>query len=168
MVQYFRGAIMIKVKVNKSKRIAIVAHDNRKDELLNWLESHIEVFKKHEISGTGTTSSLIRNRFNIDVKSYLSGPMGGDQQLGAAIAQGEIDVLFFFWDPLEAQPHDPDVKALLRIAVLYDIPVAQSVSGANFLIQCPLFNESYEKEVLSQSEMLQERVKELSQQTKAE
>lgn len=153
---------MIKVDVNEQKRIAIVAHDNRKDELLDWLEKHIDHFKKHQLCGTGTTSSLIRKKFNIDVKSYLSGPMGGDQQLGAAIAQGEIDMLFFFWDPLEAQPHDPDVKALLRIAVLYDIPVAQSVSGANYLIHSDLFTQAYTKEILSPQDNLNQRVEDLS------
>ena len=153
---------MIKVKVNKKKRIAIVAHDNRKDELIKWLRQNIEHLNGHQLCGTGTTSSLIRNEFNVEVKSYLSGPMGGDQQLGAAIAQQEIDILFFFWDPLEAQPHDPDVKALLRIAVLYDIPVAQSVSGANFIISSPSFNEEYTKEIQSASEILQKRVDELS------
>lgn len=153
---------MIKVDVNKQKRIAIVAHDNRKDELIDWLEKHIDHFKDHQLCGTGTTSSLIRKKFNIDVKSYLSGPMGGDQQLGAAIAQGEIDMLFFFWDPLEAQPHDPDVKALLRIAVLYDIPVAQSVSGANYLINSDLFTQAYTKEILSPQDNLDQRVEDLS------
>lgn len=155
---------MLNIEVKKQKRIAIVAHDNRKDELLDWLEKNIDHFKDHQLCGTGTTSTLIKERFNLDVYSYLSGPMGGDQQLGAAIAQQEIDILFFFWDPLEAQPHDPDVKALLRIAVLYDIPVAQSVSGAEFIISSPLFTSTYTKHVQDASDNLKERVKELSSQ----
>ena len=140
---------MLNIEVKKQKRIAIVAHDNRKDELLDWLEKNIDHFKDHQLCGTGTTSTLIKERFNLDVYSY---------------AQQEIDILFFFWDPLEAQPHDPDVKALLRIAVLYDIPVAQSVSGAEFIISSPLFTSTYTKHVQDASDNLKERVKELSSQ----
>lgn len=144
--------------VNKQKTIALVAHDNLKSELLDWISSNIKNLQSHKLCGTGTTSSLIRQTFDVEIESFMSGPMGGDQQLGAEIAKGNIDLLIFFWDPLEAQPHDPDVRALLRIAVLYNVPVAQSVSGANYLISSPLFNQSYTKEVPSTSQSLEERV----------
>lgn len=153
---------MLKIDVGKQKRIAIVAHDHRKDELMHFIETHLDFFKDHKLCGTGTTSNLIRDKFKLEVDSFLSGPMGGDQQIGAAIAQNEIDLLFFFWDPLEAQPHDPDVKALLRIAVLYDVPVAQSVTGALFLIHSPLFNEAYSKEIMNPQENLNKRLRELA------
>lgn len=145
--------------VNQQKTIALVAHDNLKSELMNWISLNIDHLKKHKLCGTGTTSSLIRDKFKIEIESFMSGPMGGDQQLGAEIAKGNIDLLIFFWDPLEAQPHDPDVRALLRIAVLYNIPVAQSVSGANYLISSPLFNQSYAKEIPSTTESLKNRVR---------
>lgn len=150
-------------KVNKKKRIALVAHDNRKDELMKWLDSNIDHFKEHSLVGTGTTSSLIRERYKVEISSFLSGPLGGDQQLGASIAEGNIDILFFFWDPLEAQPHDPDVKALLRIAVLYDIPVAQSVSGAEFLVHSKFWNEGFTKAIVDSKDNLEERVKEYTE-----
>lgn len=155
-------AVMKNIQIPKQKTIALVAHDNRKDELLRWLDQNIDAFKGHKLVGTGTTSSLIRERYSTEISSFLSGPMGGDQQLGAAIAQNEIDLLFFFWDPLEAQPHDPDVKALLRIAVLYDIPVAQSVSGANFLIHSDYWNNEFTKYIVDPKESLEDRVEEYS------
>lgn len=111
-----------------------MAHDHKKEQLLSWANTNKELLKNHNLSGTGTTSSLIRDKIGVEIKSYLSGPYGGDQEIGAAIANKEIDVLVFFWDPLEAQPHDPDVKALLRIAVLYDIPVAMNCSTANLIL----------------------------------
>lgn len=116
------------------KNICLVAHDHKKEQLLSWANTNKELLKKHNLSGTGTTSSLVRDKIGVEIKSYLSGPYGGDQEIGAAIANKEIDVLVFFWDPLEAQPHDPDVKALLRIAVLYDIPVAMNCSTANLIL----------------------------------
>ena len=116
------------------KNICLVAHDHKKEQLLSWANTNKELLKKHNLSGTGTTSSLVRDKIGVEIKSYLSGPYGGDQEIGAAIANKEIDVLVFFWDPLEAQPHDPDVKALLRIAVLYDIPVAMNWSTANLIL----------------------------------
>ena len=148
--------------VNQQKTIALVAHDNLKSELLNWISHNIDTLRSHKLCGTGTTSSLIRQKFNIDIESFMSVPMGGDQQLGAEIAKGNIDLLIFFWDPLEAQPHDPDVRALLRIAVLYDVPVAQSISGANYLISSPLFNESYTKEIPSNKDNLSNRMNQFS------
>ncbi len=154
---------MKKIKVNKQKKIALVAHDNQKEVLFDWLDDNIDAFKEHQLIGTGTTSTLIRNRYQIEITSLLSGPLGGDQQLGALIAQGEIDILFFFWDPLTAQPHDPDVKALLRISALYDVVIAQSVSGANFIIHSPYWNQEYVKEISTHHYDLNERVQAYSQ-----
>lgn len=148
--------------VPKRKRIAMVAHDGLKKELFAWMEENEELWKKHQLCGTGTTATIIREKFNVDIKAYLSGPLGGDQQIGAAIAQGDIDLLIFFWDPLQAQPHDPDVKALLRIAVLYDVPVAMSPTSASILLRSPYMEAEYEKKVYDPKENIKERVKKLS------
>lgn len=128
------------------KNIALVAHDNEKDHILKWTYDNRDKLNNHRLCGTGTTAKMISEKTGLDVKGYLSGPIGGDQQIGANIAIGDIDVLIFFWDPLEAQPHDPDVKALLRIAVLHNIPIANNISTADFIINSKLFNETYEKE----------------------
>jgi len=129
------------------KRIALVAHDNRKDELLEWARENIDKLRIHEIYGTGTTGWLIGKELGIEVIRFQSGPLGGDQQLGARISERGIDVLIFFWDPLEAQPHDPDVKALLRISVLWNIPVASNRSTADFLFTSPYMSREYERQL---------------------
>lgn len=147
--------------VPKRKRIAMVAHDGLKKRLFNWMEENEDLWKDHELCGTGTTSTIIREKFNVEITSYLSGPLGGDQQIGAAIAQGDIDILIFFWDPLQAQPHDPDVKALLRIAVLYDVPVAMSPTSASILLKSPYMNNEYVKKVYDPKENIKDRVKKL-------
>ena len=147
-------------KVSKDKTIALVAHDGLKDSLFKWLEENKDLWIGHKLCGTGTTASLIKERFSVDIKAFLSGPLGGDQQIGSAIAQGDIDLLIFFWDPLEAQPHDPDVKALLRIAVLYDVPVAMSPSAATALLKSPLIGQEYNKKILQAKRSLEERSKE--------
>lgn len=134
--------------MEKQKRIALVAHDNRKKDLIQWVEINKEKLGRHFLCGTGTTAKLISEAAGLPVYAYKSGPLGGDLQIGARIAEGDIDILIFFWDPLEAQPHDPDVKALLRIAVLYDIPVANSRSTADFLLTSPLMEEEYERKPL--------------------
>lgn len=127
------------------KRVALVAHDNRKDELLEWARINVERLRPHELYGTGTTGWLLEQELGIEVTRFQSGPLGGDQQLGARISERGIDVLVFFWDPLEAQPHDPDVKALLRIAVLWNIPVASNQATADFVFTSPYMAGEYER-----------------------
>ena len=126
------------------KRIALVAHDQRKDDLVSWVKYNVEPLSRHELYGTGTTGEIISRRCSLEVHRLKSGPLGGDQQLGAMIANGELDLLIFFWGPMTSQPHDVDVKALLRMSVLYNIPVACNRSSADFIISSSLFNENYE------------------------
>jgi methylglyoxal synthase len=127
------------------KRVAMIAHDNCKNDLLNWATFNLETLARHELSATGTTGSLLHDQLGLDVARFLSGPLGGDQQIGAAIAEGKLDLVIFFWDPLEPQPHDVDVKALLRIAVVYNTPIACNRSTADFLLSSPLLDEPYER-----------------------
>lgn len=130
--------------MERRKRIALIAHDNMKKSLLEWCEENREKLAEHELCGTGTTSRLIREKTGLPVKSYLSGPLGGDQQIGAQLAEGNLDLVVFFSDPLTAQPHDPDVKALLRIAQVYDVPIALNRSTADYLITSSFFMADYE------------------------
>ena len=120
------------------RKIALIAHDHKKQEMLDWAAANREVLARYELCGTGTTARLVAEATGLAVKAYLSGPLGGDQQIGAKVAEGDIDMVVFFWDPLEAQPHDPDVKALLRIAVVYDIPIATNKATADFVIHSDL------------------------------
>jgi methylglyoxal synthase len=125
------------------KRIALIAHDNRKPDLVEWARFNRGTLARHELYATGTTGALVAQELDVDVNRFLSGPLGGDQQVGAAIAEGRIDFVVF-WDPLKPQPHDVDVKALLRITVVYNIPIACNRSTADFLLSSPLMNEEYQ------------------------
>ncbi len=127
------------------KALALVAHDNRKKDLLDWARYNRGSLSKHDLYGTGTTGNMIAEELELPVNCLLSGPLGGDQQIGAMIAKGELDALVFFWDPLEPLPHDPDIKALLRIAVLYNIPTACNRSTADFMISSQLMTEQYDR-----------------------
>jgi len=133
----------IRLTMDKRKKIALVAHDHRKKDLLEWVKFNRAQLSQHLLFATGTTGEIITTETGLPVHRFKSGPLGGDQQIGARIVEGEIDFLLFFWDPMESQPHDPDVKALLRIAVLYDIPVACNKSTADFIFSSPLLNEEY-------------------------
>jgi len=126
------------------KRIAMIAHDNRKQDLLDWARFNRGTLVGHELYATGTTGGLVAGELGLRVHRYLSGPLGGDQQVGAAVAEGRLDMIIFFWDPLEPQPHDVDVKALLRVAVVHNCPIACNRATADFLLSSPLMHAPYE------------------------
>ena len=135
------------MKISASKTIALVAHDNKKSRLIKWLKDNKEKLKGHKFYATGTTGGKIVEELGLEVKILHSGPLGGDQQIGGKIAEGKINMLIFFWDPLEAMSHDSDVKALLRIAAVWNIPCASNESTADFLINSSLFNSEYDREI---------------------
>ena len=147
----------ITLTIGKKKNIALIAHDNKKADLIEWCEQNKDILTQHFLCGTGTTARMITDKTGLPVKGYNSGPLGGDQQIGAKIVEGRIDFLVFLWDPLEAQPHDPDVKALLRIAQVYDIPIANNRASADFMIHSEFMNEEYEHEVINFKKNIKER-----------
>lgn len=139
------GPAYARRRIGRQKRIALVAHDNKKRDLLEWVTFNRGTLSQHLLYATGTTGEIIQRTLGLQIVRLQSGPLGGDQQIGAKIAEGEIDFLFFFWDPLEPVPHDPDVKALLRIAVVWNIPIACNRASADFMISSALMREEYER-----------------------
>ena len=134
--------------IHAQKSIALIAHANRKQDLIDWVERNENVLKRHFLCGTGTTAKQVSEQTGLPVKAYRSGPLGGDQKIGSLIADLAVDFLIFFWDPLTTQPHDPDVKALLRIAVLYNIPVAMNQATADFLLSSALMDQDYVRPII--------------------
>ncbi|MGN6710444.1 methylglyoxal synthase [Anaerocolumna jejuensis] len=150
-------------KIGKTKHIALIAHDGKKQELVKWAEKNKEILKNHFLCGTGTTARLISEQTGLPVKGYNSGPLGGDLQIGSRIVEGGIDFVVFLWDPLESQPHDPDVKALLRIAVVYDIPIANNLATADFLLASSLMNDEYDRKVENFNKTMKDRLEKFSE-----
>lgn len=148
----------INFTIGKQKHIALIAHDSKKPEMIQWVKENKEVLKSHFLCGTGTTARLIADATELPVKGYNSGPLGGDQQIGSRIVEGTVDFVVFFWDPLESQPHDPDVKALLRIAAVYDIPVANNRATADFILTSRYMSEEYERKVLNYNKVMQRHI----------
>jgi len=133
------------IAMTARKKIALVAHDNKKEELFEWAKFNCKLLAGHSLYATGTTGQVLKNKLGLEVTALESGPLGGDQQIGSRISEGQIDFVIFFWDPLEPQPHDTDVKALLRIAVVWNIPVACNRASADFIISSPLMSSTYER-----------------------
>ena len=143
------------------KNIALIAHDNKKQELIDWCLKNKEILEHHFLCGTGTTAKMVADRTGLPVRGYNSGPLGGDQQIGARVVDGKIDLIIFFSDPLTAQPHDPDVMALLRIAQVYDIPMANNRATADFIITSPYMDSVYTHELPDFKGAVAERAKKL-------
>ena len=151
----------VPMTIKKQKNIALIAHDQKKHELMEWCKEHKSILEKHFLCGTGTTARMITDYTGLPVKGYNSGPLGGDQQIGAKIVEGQIDFVIFFSDPLTAQPHDPDVKALMRISQVYDIPMAVNKSTADFMITSCYMNRDYQHEVINFKQHIADRAETL-------
>ena len=137
----------VTITIGKQKNIALIAHDNKKKDIIEWCEQYKDILKRHFLFGTGTTARMVSERTGLPVRGFNSGPLGGDLQIGSRIVDGKIDIMIFFSDPLTAQPHDPDVKALLRIAQVYDIPIAHNRASADFIINSSYMNEEYTRKL---------------------
>ncbi len=148
--------------IPQKKRIALIAHDNKKRELIQWAQANNEQLKQHTLFATGTTGHGLEQALGISIHKYLSGPLGGDQQVGSQIAEGMIDMLCFFWDPFEPMPHDPDVKALLRLAAVWNIPVACNPASADFMISSPLMSEAYTRQIPDYDEYIRGRTQNIN------
>jgi methylglyoxal synthase len=146
----------LKSLIPAKKHIALVAHDARKPDLLAWVVKNQDQLRNHILFATGTTGSYISGKTGLSIQKFQSGPLGGDQQIGAKIVEGIIDCLIFFWDPLEPQPHDPDVKALLRLAVLYNIPTASNLATADFIVNSSFFSGDYQRYLPDYLDILKE------------
>ena len=151
----------VEMTIGKQKNIALIAHDGKKEDLINWCNKHKDILSHHFLCGTGTTARMLADRTGLPVRGYNSGPLGGDLQIGAKIVEGRIDVIIFFSDPLTAQPHDPDVKALLRIAQVYDIPIANNTASADFIIKSSLMDEEYNHKIIDFNKTIKERAETL-------
>ena len=143
--------------IGPKKDIPLIVHDNEKPKLIAWCREHYAELKHHNLYGTGTTARMITDQTGLTVKGYNSGPLGGDQQIGAKIVEGKIDFVIFFSDPLTAQPHDPDVKALLRIAQVYDIPIANNKASADFMITSSYMDQEYEHDIINFQQNIKDR-----------
>ena len=151
----------ITLTIPKKKNIALIAHDGKKAELIKWCKDNSEILKRHFLCGTGTTARMIADATDLPVRGYNSGPLGGDQQIGAKIVEGKIDFVIFFSDPLTAAPHDPDVKALMRIAQVYDIPFANNKATADFMINSTLMEEEYDHDIINFQKNIEQRAETL-------
>ena len=151
----------ITLTIGKQKNIALIAHDGKKKELIQWCMDNKAVLEKHFLSGTGTTARMITDATGLPVRGYNSGPLGGDQQIGAKIVEGKIDFVVFLSDPLSAQPHDPDVKAFLRICQVYDIPIANNKATADFMITSTLMDKEYDHKIIDFNKNIADRARTL-------
>jgi len=147
-----------KVAMEHDKKIALVAHDNKKHDLVEWAKFNRDLLAHHQVYATGTTGAILEEVLGFEIIKLQSGPLGGDQQIGAKITDNEIDFLIFFWDPLEPQPHDPDVKALLRMAVVWNIPIACNRASADFMISSPLMDGEYDRLVPDYAEIRSRKI----------
>ena len=151
----------ISLTLGKQKNIALIAHDTKKADIIDWCKKNYDILSRHFLCGTGTTAKMIAEKTGLPIRGFNSGPLGGDQQIGSRIGEGKIDLVIFFSDPLAAQPHDPDVKALLRIAQVYDIPIANNRATADFLITSEYMNTEYTHYVVNFKKKIEERAKTL-------